>query len=39
LINAKGGNSENKHKRELFNDKTNQVSAFDAPVSPFKDNK
>ncbi len=37
LIGAKGGNSENKCKRELFNDRTNQVSAFDAPVSPFKD--
>ena len=37
LINAKGGNSENKSKKQLFNDRTNVVSAFDAPVSPFKD--
>ena len=36
LINAKGGNSENKNGRQLFNDRTN-VTAFDAPVSPFKD--
>jgi hypothetical protein len=37
LINAKGNNSENKG-RTLFNDRKDaNPSAFDAPVSPFKD--
>ena len=40
LIGAKGRNSETKVKRELFNERTNTLgatTAFDAPVSPFKD--
>ena len=38
LIGAKGRNSETKCQRELFNDRTNATtSAFDAPVSPFRD--
>lgn len=41
LIGAKGRNSETKSKRALFNDRTNDAhptsSAFEAPVSPFKD--
>jgi hypothetical protein len=44
LIGAKGKNSETKCQRELFNDRTNasnspqrNVTAFEAPVSPFKE--
>lgn len=39
LINAKGSNSKSKGGKVLFNDRTNaSVSAFDGPVSPFRDN-
>jgi len=37
LINAKGSNSESKQRKVLFNDRTNAVSQFEQPVSPFKD--
>ena len=36
LINAKGSNSENKGKN-LFKTSEQPVSAFDGPVSPFRD--
>ena len=37
LINAKGGNSESRSRRELFNDRTNSMKAT-SPVTQFQDN-
>lgn len=41
LINAKDRNSENKCRRELFNDRTNAqaptATNFEGPISPFRD--